>query len=229
MEQRESELAFINEYFETDAPIRPDVFDSLLADGWRHFGTYFTRYNLGVHRDEIRQVLPLRVRLRDFRFSKSQTRVLKRNLDMEVNVGTPAISKKVIELFESHKRRFTDHVPESIYTFISRHARIPTELYQLTARRDGEIVAVSFFDCGARSVSAIYACFELSEEKRSLGVFTMLKVIEWANSQDMLYYYPGYAYVGPSFYDYKKRFAALEQFDWNGNWLPYHAAQLDGE
>lgn len=222
MEQRESELNFINEYFDADAPIPPVVFDHLLADGWRHFGTYFTRYNLGIHRDEIRHVLPLRVRLRDFSPSKSQTRVLKNNLDIDVTVGTPLISKKVVALFERHKQRFTDHVPESIYTFLSRHSKIPTELYQLTAKLDGEIVAVSFFDRGARSVSAIYACFEPSEEKRSLGIFTMLKVIEWAKSQSMLYYYPGYAYVGPSFYDYKKRFAALESYDWHGEWQPYN-------
>lgn len=221
MEQRESELEFINEYFDADAPIRPHVFDHLLADGWRHFGTYFTRYNLGIHKDEIRQVLPLRVRLRDFQLSKSQTRVLKRNSNIDVTIGTPAISKKVTALFERHKQRFADHVPESIYTFISRHSRIPTELFQLTAKRNGEIVAVSFFDRGVESVSAIYACFDPAEEKLSLGVFTMLKVIEWAMSQQMLYYYPGYAYVGPSFYDYKKRFAALESYDWSGEWRAY--------
>ncbi len=221
MEQRESELRFINEYFDANEAIEPHVYDHLLADGWRHFGTYFTRYNLGVHRDEIRQVLPLRVRLRAFRPSTSQTRVLKKNRDIDVTIGKPAVSKKVVALFERHKKRFVDHVPESIYTFISRHARVPTELYQLTARRDGKIVAVSFFDRGVESVSAIYACFEPSEGTRSLGVFTMLKIIEWAISHSMLYYYPGYAYVGPSFYDYKKRFAALECYDWQGTWRNY--------
>ncbi|MGB7202603.1 MAG: GNAT family N-acetyltransferase [Pyrinomonadaceae bacterium] len=221
MEQRESELNFINEYFDADAPILPRVFDHLLADGWRHFGTYFTRYNLGIHRDEVRQVLPLRVRLRDFRLSKSQTRVLNKNLDIDVAITAPAITKKVVNLFERHKGRFTDHVPETIYTFISRHSKIPTDLYQLTAKLDGKIIAVSFFDRGVDSVSAIYACFDPNEEKRSLGVFTMLKVIEWATSHGMLYYYPGYAYVGPSFYDYKKRFAALECYDWRGEWQPY--------
>ena len=32
------------------------------------------------------------------------------------------------------------------------------------------------------------------------------------------YYYHGYAYEGISFYDYKKRFRALESYDWQGNW-----------
>jgi arginine-tRNA-protein transferase len=221
MEQRESELDFINEYFDADAPIRPGVFDQLLAVGWRHFGTYFTRYNLGIYKNEIRKVLPLRVLLPDFTPSKSQTRILKKNLDVDIEVGPPAISTEVVGLFERHKQRFDEHVPESIYTFISRHSRIPTKLYQLSARLDGEIVAASFFDRGVESVSAIYACFDPDEKTRSLGIFTMLKVIEWAISQGMLYYYPGYAYVGPSFYDYKKRFAPLECYDWRGEWRPY--------
>lgn len=221
MEQRESELEFINEYFEAYDPISPRVFDQLLAEGWRHFGTYFTRYNLGIYRDEIRKVLPLRVRIRDFAPSKSQTRILKRNCGVEIKVSSPAISNEFVGLFERHKQRFDEHVPESVYTFISRHARIPTELHQLTARLDGEIVAASFFDCGIDGLSAIYACFEPGEGRRSLGIFTMLKTIEWATSRGMSYYYPGYAYVGPSFYDYKKRFDPLECYDWRGEWRPY--------
>jgi len=221
VDNRDPELDFINEFFEAETAIRPHVFDHLLADGWRHFGTYFTRYNLGIHQDEIRRVLPLRIRLRDFRPSDSQRRILKKNRDLEVTIGPPSISEPVVDLFERHKQRFREHVPDTIYTFISRQARIPTDLYQLTARLDGEIVAASFFDGGVESVSGIYACFEPNEPKRSLGVFTMLKVMEWGLSRGMLFYYPGYAYIGPSFYDYKKRFAALECYDWNGEWQPY--------
>ena len=34
-------------------------------------------------------------------------------------------------------------------------------------------------------------------------------------------YYPGYALVEPSHYDYKKTFSALEAFDWQGKWKTY--------
>ena len=34
------------------------------------------------------------------------------------------------------------------------------------------------------------------------------------------FYYHGYAYEGESFYDYKKRFSATEEFDWRGRWQP---------
>jgi len=53
---------------------------------------------------------------------------------------------------------------------------------------------------------------------RSLGIYTMLLTIDYAAKNGKAFYYPGYAYEGNSFYDYKKRFSALESFDWKGNW-----------
>ena len=44
---------------------------------------------------------------------------------------------------------------------------------------------------------------------------------EFALGQGKELYYHGYAYEGESFYDYKKRFSALEEFDWEGNWVHF--------
>lgn len=214
------EIEYINEYFYAYEAIDPAVFDLLLADGWRHFGKRFSRYNLGVHNGEIKRVLPLRVRLNDFKLSRSQRRVMRRNANVEISIGPPSLSTDVFQLFDWHKSRFTENVPDSLFTFISLTAHIPTDLIQLTVRIYGRIVAVTFIDCGVVSASAIYAFFDPVEKKRSLGIFTMLKTMEWATEQGMAYYYPGYAYVEPSFYDYKKQFAATESFDWRGNWTP---------
>jgi arginine-tRNA-protein transferase len=60
--------------------------------------------------------------------------------------------------------------------------------------------------------------FEPTESSRSLGIFTMLLTIDFAIKNGKTFYYPGYAYEENSFYDYKKRFAALDKFDWKGNW-----------
>ena len=73
---------------------------------------------------------------------------------------------------------------------------------------------------GLATTSGIYAIFDPDEQKRRLGIFTMLKEIEHSIETGREFYYQGYAYEGESFYDYKKRFSALERFDWGGNWLP---------
>ena len=216
-----SELVFINEAFDSDS-VTPEQLDHLLADGWRHFGTHFFRYNLNFHRNEIVQVMPLRIRLSEFRPSKSQRRVLKKNDDLTVEFTPIAITQEIEDVFHRHKRRFDHGIPGSVFDFLSTDAtNYPTSGFQITARdADRRLLAVSFFDIGSESVSAIYGCFEPEIAWRSLGIFTMLKVIEYSIVTGKTFYYHGYAYDTESFYDYKKRFAGLERFDWKGDWLP---------
>ncbi|MGH9947215.1 MAG: hypothetical protein ACRD6X_08460, partial [Pyrinomonadaceae bacterium] len=61
-------LEIINEEFHSEAIVGIEL-DKLLANGWRHFGALFFRYNLNFYRGEIVRVIPLRIRLSDFSVS----------------------------------------------------------------------------------------------------------------------------------------------------------------
>jgi arginine-tRNA-protein transferase len=199
--------------------VSPQQLDALLDDGWRHFGEHFLRYNIGFHENQLRLVLPLRIRLKDFIISKSQRRVLRKNQDLQTIIRPIEITPEKEILFGQHKKRFTDNVPDSIYDFLSvMPANVPCEALEFSVYQREKLLAASFFDVGATAVSAVYAMFDTQESSRSLGIFTMLSVIDYASKNGKTFYYPGYAYEGNSFYDYKKRFSALEVFDWNGNW-----------
>jgi len=214
---------FINEEFYT-TQVSPPQLDALLADGWRHFGEHFFRYNIGFHDDELRRVLPLRIRLADFTRSKSQRRTLRKNQDLQTLIRPIKITPEKEILFETHKKRFTHSVPDSLYDFLSAApADVPCEALEVCAYDGEKLLAASFLDVGAESVSGVYAMFDPQETSRSLGIFTMLLVIEYALENNKTLYYPGYAYQGNSFYDYKKRFSALETFDWNGNWINFNS------
>lgn len=209
---------FINEEFHA-ASVSTAQLDLLLADGWRHFGTHFFRYNLGIYQVEIRNVIPLRIRLADFSPSKSQRRVLRKNFDLKVIIRPIEIASEKEELFERHKLRFDQGIPNSLYDFLSQEpARVPCEAFEAAVYQGERLVASSFFDVGARAASGIYAMFEPTEFRRSLGIFTMLKEIEFAIEHGKEFYYQGYCYEGESYYDYKKRFRGTEVFDWNANW-----------
>jgi leucyl-tRNA---protein transferase len=212
---------FINDEF-TRATVTPAELDRLLADGWRHFGAQFFRYNLAIHEEEIRLVIPLRIRLSGFKLSKSQLRILRRNADTSVSTGPVVINEQIEDLFVRHKRRFERNPPDSIYTFLARKPdEEPCEVRQLSVHLDDELIAVSFFDVGAESCSSIYAMFEPDQARRGLGIFTMLKEIEFAAAEGKEFYYQGYCYSGNSFYDYKKRFFGTEAYLWNGLWVPF--------
>lgn len=216
-----SNFSLINEAFETN-DISPFEMDFLLAEGWRNFGTYFFRHNVGVFRGEYRKVLPLRIRLADFTLSKTQRRNLKRNEDLQIIIRPIVIDEEKEQLFHRHKSRFEEYPPESIYVFLSRQpATVPSEAFELCCYENENLLAVSFFNEGHDSVSGIYAMFEPTETRRGLGILTMLLEIKYAQETGKNFYYQGYAYEGESFYDYKKRFRALEMYDWQGNWVDF--------
>ena len=216
----EGDFKFINEEFRVER-VTPAQLDDLLFAGWRHFGTHFFRYNLGLYEFDIRRVIPLRIRLTDFSFSKNQRRVLKRNNTACIDIGPIEITDEVQRIFERHKRRFKSGVPDSVYDFVSGDPYLPCETRQVTVRFDSKLVAVSYFDVGERSISAVYAMFDPEFSNRSLGIFTMLREIEFALDAGKEFYYQGYSYDGASFYDYKKRFRGTECFDWKGNWTRF--------
>lgn len=221
----DGDITFINEEFHA-AAISPQQLDDVLADGWRHFGTQFFRYSIGVYEFDIRRVIPLRIRLAKFSASKSQRRVLKQNSDVQVLIRPVEITDESIALFERHKQRFKSGVPDSIYDFLSSEpSQVPGEALEIAVSLEGKLIAASYFDIGERSVSAIYGMFDPKFASRSLGILTMLKVIGFAIEHGKEFYYQGYSYEGRSFYDYKKRFRGTESYDWDGNWMAFNARE----
>jgi len=214
-------MSFINEYF-VRARATPEQMDSLWALGWRHFGKYFFRYSSSPHWGGVRTVIPLRVVLSKFAPSRSQKRALARNRDLKVIIRDTSIDAVKEGLFYRHRDRFKENIPDSIYDFLSEEPAVkPCRNREICVYEGDRLLAASFLDIGGSATSAVYAMFEPSESKRSLGIFTMLEAIRYSRELGCKYYYPGYAYREPSVYDYKKNFSGSECYDWNAGWKPF--------
>jgi arginyl-tRNA--protein-N-Asp/Glu arginylyltransferase len=199
----------------------PQQMDDYWAAGWRHFGPFFFRRYFMEYGERILAVQPLRVALSQFRPSKSQRRVLRRNQDLRTQVRTTVLDAEVRQVFAAHVQRFTFNLPPSLESFLGdRPDIVPCENVTVAVRAGGRLVAASFLDLGHDSVSSVYAVFDPAESWRSLGIFTMLKEMEFARERGCHFYYPGYACHESSPYDYKKQFAGLEWYDWEGAWKP---------
>ena len=208
----------INEFFRVNRAGAADM-DMVWELGWRHFGVYFFRYSEMEHEGELLHVTPLRIELANFVASQSQTRVLRRNRDVQVVIRDTFIDPEKEALFDRHRRRFKDNMPDSLNDFLSdRPALVPCRNQEICVYQGDRLLAFSFLDIGETATSAVYAAFEPEERKRSLGIFTMLCAIEHSRTLGARYYYPGYAYREPSLYDYKKRFAGLEFLEWETGW-----------
>ena len=201
---------------------RPADMDQLWEQGWRHFGPTFFRYSHTLSGTEVRHVMPLRVDLERFSLSRSQRRIRRKIADLRLQVSPTFIDAQREDLFDLHKQRFTENVPESLEVFLGPLPnRIPCANSEVALYDESQLIAASYLDLGARSVSSVYGFFHPDHAWRSPGIATMLLEIEYAQQHGYRYYYPGYAFREPSHYDYKKHFAALETYDWSGRWLPF--------
>jgi len=198
----------------------PEQMDALWETGWRHFGPIFYRYRQCLTVHGFRNVQPLRVDAASFQPSKSQRRVLRKNTDLQLRVQPAQLSEDRQRLFDLHKQRFTENVPNSLEDFLgpAPHAG-PCLTMELGAFLGDRLVAASFIDIGNTAVSSIYAFFDPAESSRSLGTATLLWEILLARQTGKRWHYPGYAYLEPSGYDYKKRFGPMEHYNWE-SWRP---------
>jgi leucyl-tRNA---protein transferase len=205
----------------------PEQMDALWEKGWRHFGPIFYRYREAITNDGLRHVMPLRIPVKSFNPSKSQRRVLRRNSDVEIRVQRAEPDAERHALFDAHKARFKDNIPNSLDDFLGPAPQAgPCTTIEIGGYLRGRLIAASYLDLGATGVSSIYAFFDPEYQRRSLGTATMLWEIIVARRAGKLWHYPGYCYTEPSGYDYKRSFRPMEWYDWSG-WEALAAGSSD--
>ncbi len=206
------------------------VMDVLWAGGWRHFGKNFFRYSLSLsHGETLQRIMPMRIDLADFHFSKTHRRLLRRNADLKVQIAPASVDERREAMFQRHKTRFTSNIPETLRTFMpeSNASGTPCECREIQIWEGNRLIGVSYLDLGRQAASSVYAIFEPDAAERSPGIFTLLQEIEFARWTGRRFLYLGYATFEPSHYDYKKRFRGAQWFDWQGNWAPLNRSAID--
>jgi leucyl-tRNA---protein transferase len=205
----------------------PEQMEILLADAWRHFGSTFFRNRLDVHPDgkSLIQIVPLRINLEKFSFSKHHLKLLKRQKNTKIVFQSISIDDAREAIFQKHILRFNHNVPESLSNFLGEKPGIVPCLALECALYDenNQFYAASYFDIASHSISSIYAFFDTDFSKKSPGLHTLLAEIQFALEHQKKYVYLGYAHEISSHYDYKKQFNGLEFYDWEGNWLEFKA------
>ncbi len=194
--------------------------DILLADGWRHFGTFFFRDMMSWNNHQLSQIIPLRINLNKFGLSKSQRKIIRKNQQTRVVFREAFIDEHKKQLFHKHCARFTHNVPNSIYDFLSLNpASVPCQTLECCLYDEQDhLYAVSFLDIGKTSTSSVYAMFDPDYARLSPGLHTLLAEIIFSIENKKSYLYTGYAFQEASHYDYKKKFKGTEFYDWKGNW-----------
>ena len=172
--------------------------------------------------------LSARIITADFKPSKSQKRVLKRNQRLERRVSSPWATEDQYELF----RRYLDSrhsdggmADMDVFEFAAMIEETPirSRVIEYVDQDTKQLVAVCLTDVLKDGISMVYSFFDPDYEKHSLGTYIILDHIEIARSSDLPYVYLGYWVPGSPKMGYKANFAALEIFKQN-EWRPIGTA-----
>jgi arginine-tRNA-protein transferase len=200
------------------ATLTPQQLDLLLEQGdQRVGGTVFRTECPFCHACE-----PVRIDIAGFAPSRSQRRVLRRNADLQVEFGPPALSRRRVALWNRHRRArglLTEHSrrdPIGYQEWLVDSCAPTTEVRYLL---DDRIVAVSLLDLGQTSANSAYHYFDPVHAERSLGVHSVLREIEHCRSLGMRWYYLGLWVADCGALRYKAGYHPHERLV-RGEWVP---------
>lgn len=195
-------------------------FEFMLTNGWRHFGYYFFMPNCS----ECDKCTPVRTDVNSFSPTKSQRRNRNRNSkEVFVEFKELSYSDEIYEVYKKHSKvKFNQEsnkkqFKESFFSdALSGNSKM--SLYSI----NGKLVGVGFIDLSRDGLSSVYFCYDTDYSSMGLGVYSVIKEIEYAKELDKNYYYLGYYIQGNRSMEYKIKYTPCEYLDWSSNsWLPF--------
>ncbi|MEM9836609.1 MAG: hypothetical protein AAF828_08910 [Bacteroidota bacterium] len=191
--------------------------DDYLANGWRATGqsVYNSNYLLLDSGDMV-GVLPSRVALSDFQFSKRMRKRMRNNLRRFQVVYGPAM--EVAEDKQNINRQYLARFPNKSLEYLEYHllgnaGQRVLNTWETRVYDAGKLIAFSYFDLGKTSAYSKAGIYDPDYAKYSLGLFTMGLEIEFCLRLRKQWYYPGYVSDADSSFDYKHRLGQLQYYD----------------
>ena len=166
--------------------------------------------------------IPVRIRVRDFNWTKAWRRIMRRNDDLTLrNVG-PSVSDEQYRLFRDYIA--TRHGDGEMAEMDERdyHNLVLTSPVQTTVlefrNQEGALTAACLTDVLDDGYSAVYSFFDPARHSDSLGSYMILRLVALAAEQGLDFVYLGFWVEESRKMAYKSRFSPLEAFadnTWN--------------
>ncbi|HEX3862686.1 MAG TPA: arginyltransferase [Stellaceae bacterium] len=198
----------------------PEFYDELSRAGFR-------RSHRFAYRPACRSCtacVPVRIAVAGFAHTRSTRRVRNANRALSGQVLVPRATVEQFRLFTAYQR--SRHADSDMATMNFGDYRGMVEDTAVRSAvvefRDpsGALLAVSLVDRLDDGLSAVYSYFDPTLERRSLGTWSILWLVEECARHGLPYVYLGYWIAESPKMAYKARFPALECMT-NGNWMPF--------
>jgi arginine-tRNA-protein transferase len=191
--------------------VSPEETEHLIERGWRRFGPeYFRPICLGCF-----ECVSLRVPVRQFHFSKSQRRVVRRCEKVSVEIRPPRADAARVSLYHKWHSAREERCGWQENPLDEEGYRRQFCFPHLCGREmsywaDGKLVGVGLVDEMPESLSSTYFFFDPDYAKLSLGVYSALCEISLALQLGKSYVYFGYRVAGCKSLTYKSAFRPHE-------------------
>jgi arginine-tRNA-protein transferase len=161
----------------------------------------------------------MRIKISDFVLTPSQQRVMKRCEGLfSPEIADACLSEEKVELYRryqliKHLESLTENMAiEAYQRFLVESCTQTKEMRWRT--REGKLVGVGILDITPTALSSVYFYWDPDFADFSLGTYSVIKEIAWAQSLALSYYYLGYFVPGSASMEYKSHFGPAEI--WNG-------------
>ncbi len=210
--EREATTMFVD----PAAPMSTSLYSALAEFGFRRSGGHVYRPSCS----QCNACLPARVPVHLFKLDRSQRRAWQRNRDLTAHPVRSVYREEHFRLYERyiaarHAGGGMDvQEPEQYREFLTSSW---CDTWFVEFHAGGRLVAVSVMDRLLQGLSAVYTFYDPSEEKRSLGVFAVMWLVEEARRLHLPWVYLGYLIRECPKMAYKERYRPLEIFS-AGRW-----------
>ena len=173
--------------------------------------------------------IPIRIPVHDFQPDRTLRKNAKLNADLETFIVPPRATAEQFQLFQRYQRvRHGDGDMATMgyydYRAMVEDTPIQTGIVEFRDTHEG-LIGACLIDHLADGLSAVYSYFAPGLEKRSLGTYAVLWMIEHARQLGLPYVYLGYWVPESRKMAYKSRFKPCEVLV-QGNWRMLTDADL---
>lgn len=193
-----------------------EAYSNLLPLGYRRINNLFYRNVC----ESCKECITLRVVVNEFKPSKSQRRLLKKNSQFEIVLSHSYVTFEKLLLYQNYitevhnSHRNLNEVAGELERIHTGYPAIIEMDYYL----DGKLKCVGVLDECKDALSSVYFYYDPLIRKRQPGIFSILKEIELAKNLEKKFLYLGYYISGLPKMSYKAGFKPAEILK-DGKWI----------
>lgn len=203
--------------------LAPSRYDSFLASGWFRGSVMLYKMELLCLEGDLRSVVNIRLDLDRYARKKSHRKIIRKVEEQFTFTYGIASSNAAKEgLYTNHKKRFKGFIHPTLNDYLhSSMGQTVFDTREVCVYDGDRLIAVSFFDCGEKSMASLLGLYDEEYAGYSLGMYTLLKEIDFALQKGYRWFYPGYVLDQSSDFDYKLRLGEYEYYNANQRWSKF--------